>query len=115
VRTKNARNIDADEAAWLADVKSVPCVFCEANPPGEAHHWKQGRHFIAIAACKKCHDARVWRIGKMSEQDAANETVRRVVRLRAGKAQMVAPKLKKQHATMGSDILPKIVPRSGKW
>lgn len=85
MRSKNSKPIDDDEAEWLADVKSVPCVFCDAMPPVEAHHPKQGLHFGTVAACKPCHDARVWRIGGMTEQEAANETTRRVVRMRAGK------------------------------
>ena len=106
MRTRNARAIDADEAAWLADVKSVPCVFCDAPPPVEGHHWFQGHHFIAIAACHACHDARVWNIGRMTEHEAANETARRVVRLRAGKAIITAPSLRKRHAP-SSKILPR--------
>lgn len=96
MRTKNARAIDADEAAWLADVKSVPCVFCDAKPPVEAHHVWQGHHFLAVAACKACHEARVWYIGGMTENIAANETVRRVVRFRAGNAINPAPALRKR-------------------
>jgi hypothetical protein len=84
MRTKNSRPHDEDEAAWLADVKRVPCVFCNARPPVEGHHPKQGLHFLAIAACDTCHDARVWRIGGITEQEASNETVRRVIRYRAG-------------------------------
>jgi hypothetical protein len=104
MRTKNARAIDADEAAWLADVKSVPCVFSDKPPPGEAHHVKQGRHFCTVATSPECHAARVWRLGKMTELDAVNETIRRVVRLRAGKQQQAAPALrvksqKKQRGT----------------
>lgn len=108
MRTKNARAIDADEAAWLADVKSVSCVFCDAPPPVEAHHWYQGHHFLAIAACHACHDARVWRVGGMTQQEAANETVRRVVRFRAGKLIRTAPALRKRPAP-SSKVLPRRV------
>lgn len=114
MRTKNARAIDADESAWLADVKSVGCVFCDAPPVSEAHHPKQGRHFCTVASCKACHDARVWRIGGMSEFDAINETIRRVNCLRAGKVQQSAPSMRKQRvvsrersALSSSKILPR--------
>ena len=112
MRSKNARPIDADEAAWLADVKSVPCVFCDKPPPVEGHHVKQGRHYCAVAACKACHDARVWHVGKMTEFDAINETVRRVVRLRAGVAQKPQPVFRLRGKTQRGDaVLSKIVPR----
>jgi len=109
MRTKNARAIDPDEAAWLADVKRVPCVFCDAAPPVEAHHPRQGLHFEAIAACDPCHDARVWRIGGMTEQEASNETTRRVIRLRAGKPILPAPSLRKRpnRALSSSKIIPR--------
>lgn len=106
MRTKNARAIDDDEAAWLADVKRVPCVFCDTDPPVEGHHWYQGHHFIAIAARDPCHDGRAWNVGGMTEHEAANETVRRVVRLRAGKPIFPAPALRK-HPAPSSKILPR--------
>jgi hypothetical protein len=115
MRTKNARAIDDDESAWLADVKSVACVFCNAPPPVEAHHVKQGRHLCTVAACTKCHAAKAWKLGKPNEFDAINETNRRVIRKRSGKEQRPAPALRKSRGTDapkgGTDLLPKIVPR----
>lgn len=115
MRTKNARNIDALESAHLADVKSCACVFCDASPPVEAHHPKQGRHYLAISACPQCHAARAWRIGKPNEIDAINETLRRVACLRAGQQQQPAPELRKprtfKHQERAAPANSKILPR----
>lgn len=122
MRTKNARAIDPDESAHLALVKSCACVFCDAAPPVEAHHVKQGRHFCTVAACKRCHDAKAWRIGRPNEFDAINETNRRVARLQSGQHAKPAPAYRKPRAEAArptstlprqrdGDVLPKIVPR----
>ncbi len=89
MRTLNSRAIDDDELAWLRDVKSVLCAFCNASAPTEGHHAWQGLHFMTISACHDCHDARVWNIGGMTEAEAVNETIRRVLALRAGKPVIV--------------------------
>jgi hypothetical protein len=87
MRTKNARRIDATEADHLAAVKSVACVICDAPPPSEAHHVVQGDHFTTVALCVDCHRGSengihgrktMWRIRKMDEWAAVNETIRRV-------------------------------------
>lgn len=78
MRSKNDKPHTPAESAHLAAVKSVPCVFCNAPPPVEAHHPWQGLHFLTVAACKRCHDAHAWRIGRPNEQEAINETLRRV-------------------------------------
>lgn len=115
MRTKNARPLDDDEAAWIADVKSVPCVFCDAPAPVEAHHVWQGHHFVTVAACHACHEARVWNLGGMTEHEAVNETTRRVVRFRAGKPINPAPRLRTQQRPRAkrSALAPssKILPR----
>jgi hypothetical protein len=85
MRTKNSRPLGPYEFAYLADVKSVPCVFCNAAAPTEAHHPKgcQGLHWNAISACTGCHNAHVWNFGAMNELEAMNETKRRVDEFRA--------------------------------
>ena len=115
MRTKNARPIDALESAWLADVKSVPCVFCDDMPPVEAHHPRgcQGLHMMAIAACPSCHNARVWTFVSITEMEATNETIRRVLMLRAGTPylpQPAEPLRRSRERKRGSD---KILPRRG--
>lgn len=114
MRTKNARAIDADEAAWMADVKSVPCVFCDKPAPVEAHHVRQGRHFGTVATCDVCHAVKAWLVGKLTEFDAVNETIRRVIRYRAGSQQKAMPSFRKPRAqpSRGTALTsPKIVPR----
>lgn len=87
MRTKNARAIDKAERAHLARVKECACVVCDAPGPSECHHIQQGDHFTCIALCIECHrgpmgihgDKTMWRIHKMNELDALNETLRRVL------------------------------------
>lgn len=88
MRTLNARPIDALEAEHLALVKQCGCVFCGRYVPTEAHHPKgfQGLHFCAISACPDCHTAHVWNFSGITEQEAMNETNRRVAMLKSGHA-----------------------------
>lgn len=86
MRTKNAKPITRAEAAHMAKVKMAPCAVCGAPPPSEAHHPKQGRHFITISLCDECHTGRDgwhgtkarWRLHKMDELDAINQTLRNI-------------------------------------
>lgn len=87
MRTKNAARITPAESAHLARVKSLPCSICGAAAPSEAHHIKQGNHFTTVALCIDCHRGSVnglhgqrvmWRVMKMDEIDALNETIRRL-------------------------------------
>lgn len=73
------------ERAHLARVKALPCSVCQAPPPSEAHHIKQGLQFTAVALCESCHrgpvmgwhgQKRAWAVSKMDELDALNETIR---------------------------------------
>lgn len=92
MRSPNARAHDALESAWLADVKRIPCVTCNKPPPNEADHREQGRHFCTIGWCDECHRGPDGWMGMRSRQalakqtwlDCLNETIRRVVMLRAG-------------------------------
>lgn len=86
MRSKNAKPIKPAESEHMAAVKSVACVVCDTPAPSAAHHIKQGRHFLTVALCWECHqgkqgihgDKTLWRIRKMDEWDALNETLRRV-------------------------------------
>lgn len=71
----------------MARVKELPCSVCSAPGPSEAHHVRQGRHFATVALCADCHRGSVnglhgqramWRVMKMDEIDALNETLRRL-------------------------------------
>lgn len=87
MRSKNSKAFTADESAHLARVKMLPCVVCNAPAPVEAHHIVQGLHFITCAVCADCHRGShnglhggkaMWRIHKMDELGALNETLRRL-------------------------------------
>ncbi len=86
MRSKNSKAHTAAESAHMAAVKSVACVVCDAPPPSAAHHVNQGQHFTTCALCWECHqgkqgwhgDKTMWRIRKMDEWAALNETLRRV-------------------------------------
>lgn len=87
MRSKNSPRITPAESAHMARVKSVACVVCDAPPPSEAHHIRQGDHMTTVALCVDCHRGSVngwhgqktmWRVRKWDELDALNETLRRV-------------------------------------
>lgn len=86
MRTKNAARITPAESEHMGKVKLSGCAVCGAGGVVEAHHIKQGRHFTTVGLCDYCHrgpqgihgDKTMWRIHKMDELDALNETLRRV-------------------------------------
>jgi len=86
VRTKNAKRISPAESAHMGKVKESGCAVCGAGGIVEAHHMVQGNHFTTIGLCDVCHrgpmgihgDKTMWRIHKMDENDALNETLRRI-------------------------------------
>lgn len=87
MRSKNSKPLSKDEAAHLERVKSAPCSVCDAPPPSDAHHIKQGQHFTAVALCRDCHIGSIngwhgqkamWRVMKMDELDALAVTIRRI-------------------------------------
>lgn len=88
MRTKNAKAITKAEREHLAAVKALPCSVCDAPGPSDAHHIKQGAHFLTVALCKSCHQGslmgwhgqkRAWAIRKMDEFDALAVTVERIL------------------------------------
>ena len=86
MRSKNSKAFTSGERAHVEAVKSVPCVVCDAPAPSAAHHVHQGDHYTTVALCWECHQGpqgwhgtkTLWRIRKMDEWDALNETLRRV-------------------------------------
>ena len=75
------------ERTYVGMVKEQPCSVCGQAGPSDAHHIKQGRHYTVVALCKSCHqgskmgwhgEKAAWRIAKMDELDALNETIRNV-------------------------------------
>lgn len=87
MRSKNAKALTKAEALHLAAVKELPCSVCDAPPPSDAHHIRQGDHFTTVAICKDCHQGSdngwhgrrtMWRIRKWDELDALNVTLQRL-------------------------------------
>jgi len=86
MRSKNAARISPAESAHMGRVKESGCAVCGAGGIVEAHHIKQGAHFTTIGLCPDCHrgphgihgDKTMWRIFKMDEIEALNETLRRI-------------------------------------
>lgn len=92
MRTKNAKAITRAESQHLERVKSLACSVCDAPAPSDAHHLKQGLHFVTIALCASCHRNEklgwhgrrvMWAIKKMEPIDALAVTVRRLAEERA--------------------------------
>jgi hypothetical protein len=80
--------LSARERAHLERVKDLRCSVCDAPPPSDAHHIKQGLQWTAVALCKDCHQGafmgwhgqkRAWAIAKMDELDALNVTLSRLL------------------------------------
>lgn len=76
------------ERRHLAAVKGLPCSVCDAAPPSEAHHIVQGLQYTCVALCPDCHrgsilglhgQKRAWAIRKMTEMDALNKTIERLL------------------------------------
>jgi hypothetical protein len=81
--------LNAKDRLHLAKVKELSCSVCDAPPPSEAHHIKQGSQFTCVALCEDCHRGLrngwhgqrfMWKIKKMDELDALNVTLSRLFR-----------------------------------
>ena len=77
------------ERDWVQKVKELPCSVCNQPGPSDAHHIKQGLHYTVVALCKSCHQGSkmgwhgekvAWRLAKMEELDALNETIKNIHR-----------------------------------
>ena len=88
MRSKNSKAISRAESEHLRKVKESGCAVCGAGVGAvvEAHHIQQGLHYTTVALCPDCHrgpmgihgDKTMWRIFKINEMEALNETLRRV-------------------------------------
>ena len=76
------------ESEHLGMVKELPCSVCDQPGPSEAHHIEQRQQYTCVALCESCHrgpilglhgQRRMWAIKKMSELDALNVTVKRLM------------------------------------
>ena len=80
--------LNSKERAHLARVKALPCSVCDSQEGSEAHHIEQGLQYTCIALCVDCHRGAVmgwhgqkrgWLIRKMTELDALNITIMRLM------------------------------------
>lgn len=84
--SKNKRAMDKAEREHVGKVKEANCSLCGKAGPSEAHEIKQGLWYTSVALCADCHrsgiglhgDKTLWRIHKMDEIDALNETLRSI-------------------------------------
>lgn len=76
------------ERKYISKVKDLPCSVCDAPGPSEAHHVEQRLQYTCIALCPDCHrgslmgwhgQKRAWAIRKMTEIDALNITIERLM------------------------------------
>ena len=76
------------ESKHLARIKEMNCVVCGASGPSDAHHIVQHQQYLCIPLCKDCHQgsfngihgqARIWKVYKMDEMTALNETLRQLL------------------------------------
>jgi hypothetical protein len=81
-----SKNLKPDDLAHMERVKLTACAVCDAGPPVEAHHIRQGLHRSTVGLCQECHrgpngwhgNKSLWRIRKMDELDALEITLRRI-------------------------------------
>lgn len=68
-------------------VRALACSVCGAPGPSEAHHIRQGSHYLCVALCPDCHrgpvlgwhgQRRAWAVRKMDEFDALAVTIARL-------------------------------------
>ena len=74
------------EREYVEWIKSLPCGVCTGSPPSDAHHIKQGLHFLCIPLCHEdCHQgsfngihgqARIWKVKKLDEMKVLNNTIK---------------------------------------
>ena len=84
--SKNKKAMTTAEREHVGKVKESGCAVCDASGVVEAHEIEQGLWWTSIGLCPDCHrgpmgihgDKTLWRIHKMNELDALNETLRRV-------------------------------------
>lgn len=84
--SKNKACMTAAERRHVGMVKESGCAVCDTAGGVHAHEIQQGLWWTAIGLCPDCHtgpmgihgDKTLWRIHKMDEIKALNETLRRV-------------------------------------
>lgn len=81
MQSKNKRPMSKQERAWVAYVKSSPCIICGQMGPSQAHEIRQGLWFVSIPLCEDCHtgshngihgEKHMWKIKGLDELSALN-------------------------------------------
>jgi len=80
--------LTAKQRSHMGRIKLMACSVCDATGPSDAHHIEQSLQYCVIPLCKDCHQGsfnglhgqkRAWILRKMSELDALNKTIQRLV------------------------------------
>jgi len=80
--------LTSKQRVHIGRIKLLPCSVCDAAGPSDAHHIEQSLQYCVIALCKDCHQGsfnglhgqkRAWILRKMTELDALNKTIQRLV------------------------------------
>jgi hypothetical protein len=88
VQSKNKRAPTVNERLHIERVADLQCSLCDAPGPSEVHEPEQGKWFLSIALCPDCHrgpvmglhgQRRAWHVRKMTELDALNVTIERLM------------------------------------
>ena len=83
----NSKNLTKADKKHFMSVKELSCGVCDAPPPSDAHHIKQGLHLTCIPLCKDCHQgsfnglhgqARMWSVMKKDELSVLNDTIKKL-------------------------------------
>jgi len=81
----NSKNLTKADKEHFLKVKMLPCGVCGQSGPSDAHHIKQGLHYLSIPLCKDCHQggfngihgqARIWSVLKKNEMSVLNDTIK---------------------------------------
>lgn len=88
MQSKNKPKPTKAEADHIARVAEMDCIVCQAPGPSEVHEPEQGLWFASMPLCPACHrgpdgwhGTRMrWKLRKVSELIAINETVRELKR-----------------------------------
>lgn len=87
--SKNKSKPTLAEYDHIQRIKEMDCVVCEASGPSECHEIEQGLWFLSLPLCPDCHrgqlngihgQRRMWAIKKMTELDALNVTIMRLLK-----------------------------------
>lgn len=88
MQSKNKPSMTTAEKAHVAKIKEMDCIVCGASGPSECHEIEQGQWFTSMPLCADCHrgslngihgQKRMWKIKKMDELDALNETLKNLL------------------------------------